>query len=171
MRWLWDYCQYFPASAFWSKSRLRYNVAFERWLYLWPCKMPFFPDNYGPVLGFCPVPSPTGLDACIQLLLREWQLIKASGFCWHHSHCVISLQGSVLLALKPTATRALNTHTHTLTKLPLSSRDNPSDILLTETIVTSLTVRCCLSGPLCIPSPPNHNRRVKYSRPNYEASH
>lgn len=54
----------------------------------------FFPDNYSPVLGFCPVPCHGGLAACIQLLLCEWQLIKALGFCWRHCHYVIPLQGS-----------------------------------------------------------------------------
>lgn len=44
-------------------------------------RCPFFPDNYSPVLGFCPVPCCGGLAARIQLLLCEWQLIKALGFC------------------------------------------------------------------------------------------
>lgn len=37
---------------------------------LWPCYLAFFPHNYSPVLGFCPVPCRGGLAACIQLLLR-----------------------------------------------------------------------------------------------------
>lgn len=113
--------------------------------------MPFFLNNYSPVLGFCPVPCRGGLAACIQLLLCEWQLIKALGFCWRHHHYVIPLQGSVLLAMKPTATRALKTQAQTLTKLPSSSSNISSDILLTETIVTILTVcyfLCCISSPL-----------------------
>lgn len=81
-------------------------------------RCPFFPDNYSPVLGFCPVPCCGGLAARIQLLLCEWQLIKALGFCWRHHHYVIPLQGSVLLAMKPTATRALKTEAQAAPNCP-----------------------------------------------------
>lgn len=55
-----------------------------------------------------------------------------------------STAGSMLLAIKPAATRALKTQAQTLAKLPLSSCNISSDILLTETIVTIPAVCYCL---------------------------
>lgn len=118
---------------------------------LLPCKMPFIPNNYSLVLGFCPVPCCGGLAACIQLLLYEWQPIKALDFCWRHHHHVIPLQGSMLLAMKPTTKRALKTQTQTLVILPLGSSNISSDILLTETIVT--VISCIASVGLRTPPP------------------
>lgn len=159
MWWMWDYYQDFLWKCICrSKSRLRYSfchgssASTSSHFLSDLVRCHFFHDNYSPVLGFCPVPCRGGLAACIQLLLCEWQLIKALGFCWHQRHYVIPLQGSVLLAMKPTATRALKTQAQTLAKLPLSSRDISSDILLTETIVTTLTMCYCISSPAYTPT-------------------
>lgn len=110
----------------------------------------FFPRQLQHSIRLLSWAMPGGLAACIQLLLSEWQLIKALSSCWRHRHYVIPLQGSLLLAMKHTATRALKTQTQTLAKLPLSSGDITSAMLLTEEIVTILTV--CYSS-YCISSP------------------
>lgn len=131
----------------------------------------FFLYNNSLALGFCPR---CGGLASIQLLLCEWQLIKALSFCWRHHHYVIPLQGSVLLAMKPTVTRALKTQAQTLAKLPSSSRDISSDILLTETIVTNHMIFIVLHQLPCIYHHQHWDKAgscIKYSHPNYEGPH
>lgn len=126
----------------------------------------------------CATAMPVDLAASVQLLLCEWQLIKALGL---HRHYVIPLQGSVLLAMKHTATRALKTQAPNLAKLALSSRGISSDMLLREKMVTLLTV-CyllyCITSPEhttsnneCTAARDNAGSCIKYSHPNYEGPH
>lgn len=88
------------------------------------CWMPFIPDNYSPAMLQWPCSlypaSPVWMTAD-----------KSPGLLLASRHYVIPLQGSVLLAKKPTTTRALKNQAEASIKLPISCSNISSDNLLT----------------------------------------